>query len=443
MNNSSSENRPNNAATDGMETGPQRMALPSDADSSGRRLGEEELALLREVIASGTLNCTKGTMVNRLEQEFARRYPAAGGQSAGEQSAAHEWHCVAVTSGTAAIHTAVAALDPEPGDEFITTSVTDMGALTPILYQSAIPVFADIDPHTFNITAESIRRVLSPRTRAIIVTHLFGAPCDMTPILQLAKERSLPVIEDTAQAPFARLNGQRLGTLGDIGCFSLQQGKHMTAGEGGLVITRDAALARRMTLFHDKAWSYGDAQPDHYFLALNYRMSELQGAVALAQLDKVEDVVRDRQQSAALFCRLIADLPGIEPQRVPPGGESVFWKLALRVDERACGADVRQLAAWLRDEFGIASAPRYIQKPAFECEIFRCRRTFGQSQFPWRGAHRDGFAPAAAFPDNADFSGTTDALAHMLVLPWNENYREEHVRFIARALHHAVQHFRA
>lgn len=419
------------------------MRLPSDTDHTGRRLGEEELTLLRQVIESGTLNCTRGVMVQRLEQEFAQRYGAASSAQNGQadEPAQPRLYCTAVTSGTAAIHTAIAALNPEPGDEIITTSITDMGAITPILYQSALPVFADVDPASFNVTAETIRRVLSPRTKAIIVTHLFGAPCDMNPILELAAQWNLPVIEDAAQAPFALYHGRHVGTLGTIGCFSLQQGKHMTCGEGGLVITADAALARRITLFHDKAWGYGDAQPDHYFLALNYRMTELQGAVALAQLDKVEVVVQCRQRTAARLTERIKELPGITPQQLAPDSKAVYWKYVVRVEESLAGAEVRQLAAFLRDHYGIASAPRYVQKPAFECQVLREQNTFGQSHFPYTGQHRHG-APAVEYHATA-YPGTMDALAHMLVLPWNENYTDAHVDYIATALQHAVTHFRS
>jgi dTDP-4-amino-4,6-dideoxygalactose transaminase len=370
-------------------------------------------------------------MVSRLEHEWAKRYPS---HSSGE------WKCTATTSGTAAIHCAVAAIDPEPGDEIITTAITDMGAITPILYQSAVPVFADVDPYTFNVTAESIARVITARTKAIIVTHLFGVPCDMPAILELATRQNLPIIEDAAQAPFALSQGQRVGTVGSIGCFSLQQGKHMACGEGGLVITRDAALARHMTLFHDKAWGYGDPQPDHYFLALNYRMTELQGAVALAQLEKVQDVVSARQEGAARFTDLIRDLPGVVPQRVPQGATSVFWKFVVRVDEKQTGADVGQIAGFLRQHYGISSVPRYVQKPAFMCEIFQKQRTFGTSRFPFVGAHRQNASEAEYSLE--EFPGTVDALAHMLVVPWNENYTEEHVQYIARALREAVHYFR-
>ncbi len=156
---------------------------------------------------------------------------------------------------------AVAAIDPEPGDEIVTTSITDMGALTPILYQGAIPVFADVDPRTCNVTAETIEARLSPRTRAIVVTHLFGNPCEMGPIMELAARRGASRSSRTAPRPSgARYDGRHVGTIGAIGCFSLQQGKHITTGEGGLVATDDEALARRMFLFINKAWGYGDAE---------------------------------------------------------------------------------------------------------------------------------------------------------------------------------------
>src|SRR5437868_12604938 len=187
------------------------LPLPSDQDATGRTLGDEEIALLTTAIRSGTLTSTKGAFVKQLETRWAA--------SQGVQ------FTHACSHGSAAIHCAVAAIDPEPGDEIVTTPITDMGALTPILYQGAIPVFADVDPATCNVTAESIERVLSDRTRAVIVTHLFGNPCDMTAIMRLCQPRGIPVIADCAQAFSARHAGQLVGTIGDIGAFSLQQGK--------------------------------------------------------------------------------------------------------------------------------------------------------------------------------------------------------------------------
>ena len=158
------------------------MQLPSDADHTGRNLGQEELDILKRAIDSGTLNCTKGTLVKEFESRFAQKYSVE--------------FCRTTTSGTASIHTAVAAINPEPGDEIISSPITDMGAITPIIYQTAIPIFADVDPLTYNVTSETIAPKITRRTRAIIVTHLFGNPCDMDPIMELADQHDLPVIED-------------------------------------------------------------------------------------------------------------------------------------------------------------------------------------------------------------------------------------------------------
>jgi perosamine synthetase len=398
------------------------LALPSDQDASGRTLGAEEVELVAKAIRSGTLTSTKGSMVKTLEQRFAELMGAAS--------------AYACSSGTAAIHTAIAALDPEPGDEIVTTPITDMGALTPILYQGAIPVFADVDVRTCNVTAETIERRLSDRTRAIIVTHLFGNPCDMAEIMDLARARGIPVIEDCAQAFLARSDGRLVGTLGDIGCFSLQQGKHITTGEGGLVVTDDPALARRMYFFINKAWGYGDPKPDHYFLALNYRMSELQGAVAVAQLGKLEMSVRNRVDAAAFMNRRLSGLPGIETPWVNSRNEHTYWKYCLRVDGQVVPGGVDALSKHLKDR-GIACAPRYIQKPAFQCEIFREQRTFGRSRWPFTLAR-----PEALDYDRAGFPGTFAALEGILVLPWTERYTQKHLDYIAKSILKSVAQLR-
>ncbi len=397
------------------------ISLPRDDNSTGRDLGEEEIALLAQAIKSGCLTSTKGTMVRGLEEGFAARYGAA--------------HCVAAASGTAALHAAVAAVDPEPGQEIITTPITDMGAISPILYQGAIPIFADVDPDTYNVTAETIAPRVTSRTRAIMVTHLFGNPCDMDPILELARRHGLPVIEDCSQAYFAEYRGRRVGTMGALGCFSLQQGKHMTCGEGGLVVTEDPALGRHVRLFVNKAWGYGDPNPDHYFLAPNYRMTELQGAVALAQLDKVEGVVARRRRVAAELARRLRHLPGLAMPVVTRDGVHSYWKFPVQVDETVLGTDVagfaKQLAA-----LGVVAQPRYIQKPAFECQVLRERRTFGRSGFPFHGL-RSGDAQVRY--DRAEYPGTMRALSRVLVMPINEFYGPEHIDFICAAVSEAVE----
>ncbi|MBC7288054.1 MAG: DegT/DnrJ/EryC1/StrS family aminotransferase, partial [Armatimonadetes bacterium] len=165
-------------------------------------IGDDELELVAEVIRSKRLNRTQGTFVRRFEDEFAAHFEVK--------------HCVASTSGTAAIHVAVGALELEPGDEVITAPITDMGTVIPILAQNCVPVFADIDPRTYNISRQTIEPCLSERTRAIIVVHLFGNPCDMDPIMELAADRGLKVIEDCSQAHGSMYKGRRVGTIGHL-----------------------------------------------------------------------------------------------------------------------------------------------------------------------------------------------------------------------------------
>lgn len=394
------------------------MKLPSDQDSTGRTLGAEELELLRQVIESGTLTSTKGDFVKQLETEFAKKLGSK--------------YAYACSSGTAAIHCAVAAINPEPGDEIITTSITDMGGLTPIIYQGAVPVFADVDPETYNVTARSIEKVISHKTKAIVVTHLFGNPCDMAAITELAKKHGIPVIEDCAQAFLSTYRNENIGTLGDIGCFSLQQGKHITTGEGGIVVTNNDKFARHMYLYINKAWGYGDQNPDHYFAALNYRMTELQGAVAVAQLAKLEDVVASRSRLADSLTTQLSGLAGISTPTITPDSTHTYWKYCLNVDASVIEGGSPGLGAALREK-GIACAPRYIVKPAFECQVIRDQVTFGTSRWPFSLAR-----PEAVDYSRDKFPGTYKALEHVLVIAFNECYTDEHVDFIATSVREAA-----
>jgi dTDP-4-amino-4,6-dideoxygalactose transaminase len=397
----------------------EQISLPSDQVAEGRTLGKEEIALLSRVIESGTLTSTKGQFVKQLEADFAERMGAQ--------------FCHASASGSAALHTAFAAIDPEPGDEFITTPITDMGALTPILYQGAVPVFSDVDYRTCNMTADTIEARLSERTKAIVVTHLFGNPCDMGPIMELARSKNIPVIEDCAQAFDATYRDEKVGVIGDIGCFSMQQGKHITTGEGGLCVTNDKELSRRMFLFINKAWGYGDPKPDHYFLAPNYRMNELTGAVAVAQLKKLHFSVTQRQDMADLFTSKISDIDGIATPAILPDATHTYWKYCLTVDLDVVQGGAVGLAAALK-EHGIFSAPRYIQKPAFACQVFSEQRTFGNSRFPFTLAR-----PEAVDYNHDLFPGTYEGLERILVLPWNERYTESHVCYLADCLRRCVE----
>lgn len=362
-------------------------------------------------MASGTLTSTKGTMVRRFEAAFGALYDVP--------------HVVANASGSAAVHCALAAAEIGPGDEVVTTPITDMGAITPIMFQGGIPVFADVDPVTLNVTAQTIEAAITDKTKAVIVTHLFGNPVEMDEVLALAEKHRLMVIEDTAQAYLATWKGKYVGSLGQIGCFSMQQGKHICTGEGGFNITRDDALRRTMKLFVDKAWGYGDSNPDHYFPALNYRLTELQGAVALGQLEKVQDVVEKRQRTVKAFFELLKDVPGLELPRVHPDATCSWWKVALRVTDPS---ELDDFAGKVRAA-GVPAAPRYIQKPAFECQVVR----------EWLAERGLGLRKGVSYEQRQEaYPGSYAGLAQVLIVAWNEFYTDEHVKEIAGAVREAL-----
>lgn len=401
---------------------PRVQALPSDQDASGRTLGDEELAWLARVIASGVLNSTRGTAVRAFEERFAALYGRA--------------HAFACASGTVAVHAALGALDLEPGSEVVTSPVTDFGGVAPILQQGAIPVFADVDPETATVTAATVERCLSDRTRAVVVTHLFGYPVDTRPIAELARARGLVLIEDCAQAYLARRDGRLAGTEGHLACFSLQQGKHITTGEGGIVLADDPALAARVHQFLNKARDYSDPEPDHHFLAINGRMTELQGAVAAAQLPKLAEGVARRRETAAALIDALAGLPGVAVPRDEAGVEHSFWKLPLLVDPAEVPGGPDAMAAALAER-GVGSMPRY-QRPAYEWTMMREQRTYGSSRYPFTLAR-----PEAVDYAPHRFPGTRAALARLLVLPWNERYGADEVRLVADAVREAHARVRA
>lgn len=401
---------------------PAVASLPNDANASGRSFGAREQELLREVLERGGLISQYGTVVPQLEEAFANWIGAS--------------HCTAVSSGTAAVHTAIAAVDPAPGDEIITTPITDMGGVMPIVYQAAVPVFADVDPRTCNVTAETIAPCITDRTRAIIVTHLFGWPVDMDPVMDLARERKIPVIEDAAQAFGATYKGRKVGAIGDIGCFSLQQGKHFTCGEGGFVVTNNADLGQFARRYHDKGWGFGDKNPDHYFLALNYRMTELQGAVALAQFPRLDKFIEHRRAMAARLTNALTHVAGITCPGDTDHATHVYWRYAIRIEDPLDGAALDRISAALR-AIGARTAPRYTQKLGFEYGFLSERRMFGGSGFPFTGPQRDGAKEPSYSRES--FPGAVAGLDRLLCIGWNERYDESVIDLIASTIREAAR----
>ena len=245
---------------------------------TGKRFGDEELALLKEALDQNTLFYWHGKMTKRLCAKFADMYGSK--------------YCAASSSGTAAIHVALGAVGVGPGDEVITAPITDMGSVIGILLQNAIPVFADLDPHTYNMTPEAIEAKITDKTKAIVVVHLAGNAAEIDKIVEIAHKRNIYVIEDCAQAYCCKYKGKYVGTYGDIGCFSLNDFKHISAGDGGMVITDNEQLYYNAVMFGDKNYNrFGESIVKNITtLGPNYRMNELTAAVGIAQLDNVEDI---------------------------------------------------------------------------------------------------------------------------------------------------------
>ena len=399
--------------------------FPSTSDASGRMLGDEEIALLTEVIRDGRLNRVGGVKVPQLESAFAELYGSK--------------HAIAATSGTAALHVGAAALNLEPGDEVITTTITDMGTLIAILACNLVPTFADVDPRTGNITAETIAAQISPKTRAIIVVHLFGQMADMDPILELARAHNLRVIEDCAQAHMSEYKGRIGGTLGDLGCFSFQQSKQMTTGDGGMVVTDDDDLAWRARLFADKGWPRtGSDYRGHLFLGLNYRLTELQAAVGLAQLGKIKEIVARRRRAAEALAQSLAEIPGVNPPYITPGANPTWWRFLFTLDEEALGVSVADFGKALRAE-GIPFGVGYIPNPVFEYPVIAERKTYGNSGIPWTLPQ----ARQGITYDRKDYPGTLWFLGNILSTGWSEGLTEDDARDMAGAIAKVAAYYRA
>ena len=230
-------------------------------------------------------------------------------------------YALAVTSGTAALHTALAALEVGPGDEVIIPAWTWYSCYATVIQLGALPVFAEID-ESFNIDPADIEHRITPQTKVIMAVHLQGNPADMEPILAIARKHGLKLLEDGSQSVGASYKGRPLGSMGDIGIFSLQQSKTITAGEGGAVVTSDPYLFERATRFHDVAMRRDFPTKLHYMPGLNYRMNEFTGGVLLAQLRKLDTIIGDVRRNARRVYDGIRDVPGVKLRHLPdPQGE--------------------------------------------------------------------------------------------------------------------------
>ena len=284
-------------------------------------LGEAEARYVQDAVARGEISGLSGEYVPRFEEVFAR-YVGRG-------------HAVTTSSGTAALHLALAALSIGPGDEVLVSTLTNMATFFAVLYQGARPVPVDVEPDTWNMDPALLESLITPRTRAILVVHCFGHPADMDPILEVARRHRLRVVEDCAHAHGATYKGRKAGSLGDLGCFSFYANKIITTGEGGMVVSDDPELAARVRSLKNMAW--GDAcKFMHREIGYNYRMSNLQAAVGCAQMEKIELILSKKREIARRYREGLSDLPALRlPVERPWAGHS-YWMYHVML--RAGGA---------------------------------------------------------------------------------------------------------
>jgi dTDP-4-amino-4,6-dideoxygalactose transaminase len=396
--------------------GPKAKSTPY---TKGNRFGEEEKRQVIEALEQQTLFFAHGKKTQLFRERFAARYGVK--------------HCVPCTSGTAALHLAVAACGIRPGDEVITASITDMGTCSAILLCGAIPVFADLDPHNFLMDPSSVEARIGPKTTAIIAVHIAGAPCDMDALKAIADKHDLWLIEDCAQSYLTEYKRQLCGTIGDIGCFSLNDFKHISAGDAGMIITNDDALARHAELFADKCYDRRPgAERNPLFMAPNYRMCELQAAVALAQLEKLDSIIARRRHYGDRLDEGLRDLPGILPQQFVPGARSSYWFYPMRIDPEVLGPRAEFVKA-LNAE-GVNGTDGLIIRVAYLWDVFTKKQGFGGTDFPFSLAPHIEYT-AGLCPIAEEFVETNICFAV------NEFFTDEDVEQTLEGVRKVVWHF--
>jgi perosamine synthetase len=281
-------------------------------------LGNRELDYVTDCVRTNWIS-SKGRYVNEFEKGFARYCGAKDG--------------IATTNGTAALHLALASLGVGKGDEVIIPAFTMMSTAFAVLYCNAIPVLVDAEPDTWNMDTDLIEEKITRRTKVLLPVHIYGHPCDMDPILRLAESHDLFVVEDAAEAHGAEYRGKKAGGIGDCGCFSFYANKIITTGEGGMVVTNDPEIAERARSLKDLAFQK-DQRFLHTDVGFNYRMTNIQAAIGLAQLERIDEFVEMRRAHAALYTRLLRGIPGLQFPVERPWARNVHWMYSiLLIDE--------------------------------------------------------------------------------------------------------------
>jgi dTDP-4-amino-4,6-dideoxygalactose transaminase len=384
------------------------VGLPGLSAVLPRKVGSEEIEAVVDVLRQGLAT----DRIKEFEEAFAKAHGVRYG--------------VAVNSGTSAPHTAVFAIGLRPGEEVICGPISDPGSIIGIIAQKAIPVFGDVDPRTLNIMA----------------IHLCGQPCDMDPILKIAKKHNLVVIEDAAQSHFAEYKGKKAGSIGDIACFSLWWGKQMMSGnQGGMVITNDKGYADRARFFADgrgcsitskEGFFYQTAQ----ILGFNYRMDQMQAAVGLAQLAKLDEQIKRRIEAAELLTSLLKEIEGISPPYIVDGAKHTYWLYPFWMQEGKFQVSNYQFAKALCAE-GVPCMPKEYYLLC-DHKMLLERRAYEGIECPFRCPqlgtdikYTRGMCPKAE-----------KTLRECIFIVWHQFFSGDDVRDMARAIQKVADHYR-
>jgi len=341
-------------------------------------MGEEEKSAVIKVMESGNLSAflaragdhfLGGPRVKEIEALFAGKFRAK--------------HGISVNSATTALHTAIAACEIGPGDEVLVTPYTMSATASAILMNNAVPVFVDISSETYNLDPNEIEKWLTPRTKAIIVTNLFGLPGNLPEIIKIAKQHGLYVIEDNAQAPGATIGGKQAGTFGDLGIFSLNYHKVIHSGEGGIILTDNEKLAYRCQLIRNHGEVVVDDlnDEDTVVLGSNYRMTELHAAIGIEQVNKLDGFLNVRRALADQLTRGLKGFTGLKGVTIPEGYEHSYYVYPIQFNKDIWTINRPVFAAAMKAE-GFPLGEGYV-KPIYLMKIFQHKKVYNQTQYPF------------------------------------------------------------
>jgi perosamine synthetase len=370
-------------------------------------LGEEERVAVNEVMEKGVLSKFLGCW----HEDFYGGEKVLALEEASKKYFGVK-HAITVNSWTSGLIAAVGALDIEPGDEVIVSPWTMCASATAILHWNAIPVFADISAETFNIDPVSIEKNITARTKAIIVVDIFGQSADMAAIMEIADRHNLKVISDTAQAPGALYKGKHAGTLAHIGGYSLNYHKHIHAGEGGIIVTNDDQLAERMRLIRNHAEAVvGDKQEPNInnMLGYNFRLGEIESAIAIEQLKKLDSIISIRQSLAQRLNQGLANLKGLKTPKVQKNSSHVYYIYAMILDLETLNCSRKSIVDALAAE-GVEVSDRY--QNLHLLPMYQQKIAYGTQGFPWNSefvdrdvSYQKGICPVAEALNDSSYIG--------------------------------------